>query len=800
MNIFHACSVRLDDHSSSPHPARSLTKSASVRLARWLVIAALGVATACSNGTGNEPPTKAGGEQLIRRVAAGTPTPQPLVAPDTATASPPPSPIIISGDGQVVGATPIAGADPPAEPGDITLNFVDTDVREVVRAVLGDVLHLNYTVDSKVQGTITVQTSRPLRRDQVLPTFQEVLRTSGLAVVDNGGLMRVVSIDDAARSGGAALVVGQGPRQRVANPAYNVQILPLKYVSASELRQTIEPMLPKGAIVQVDTTRNLLMLSGNGQDLSTVTELVRTFDVDWLKGMSFGIFPLQVSTPTVVASELNEIFGPNGGVPLAGVLHFAPLERMNAILAVSPQRAYLEQARSWVERLDHGSADNVPRLFEYHVQNSRAADLAKVLSELFSGEVRTVEPATAPGSSQLQLSQSNNGSASSLLGAGGLGSNSGLPTMGGLGAGGTSLTPGLGATPTASPLGAAGTTATSSATQSGGDQSGTGGAKRPQSSGLAAALSGAAGGDRRNGNNDFELPQVRIVADEKNNTLVIFARPREYHMIEEALKRLDVVPLQVLIEATIAEVTLNNDLQYGLQWFFKKGGSNITLSNAVAGGVPQVFPGFNYAFIAGGANIVLSALSAITNVNVVSSPQLLVLDHHVATLQVGDEVPVPTAQIESTLTAGAPIVNTIQYLNTGVILRVSPRVNSNGVITLEISQEVSDVTATTSSTLNAPTINQRRVESTVSVADGDTVALAGLIRENQSLTKSGLPIVSNIPVVGNLFKSTDDNKGRTELLILLAPHVVHNPTEAKTMTDEVRSRLHAIEPVLEHAR
>src|SRR6185312_5364580 len=270
----------------------------------------------------------------------------------------------------------------------------------------------------------------------------------------------------------------------------------------------------------------------------------------------------------------------------------------------------------------------------------------------------------------------------SLLGAGGLGSNSGLPTMGGLGAGGTSLTPGLGATPAASPLGTAGTTATSSATQSGGDQSGTGGAKRPQSSGLAAALSGAAGGDKRNGNNDFELPQVRI-----------FARPREYHMIEEALKRLDVVPLQVLIEATIAEVTLNNDLQYGLQWFFKKGGSNITLSNAVAGGVPQVFPGFNYAFIAGGANIVLSALSAITNVNVVSSPQLLVLDHHVATLQVGDEVPVPTAQVESTLTAGAPIVNTIQYLNTGVILRVSPRVNSNGVITLEISQEVSDVTA-----------------------------------------------------------------------------------------------------------
>jgi general secretion pathway protein D len=709
------------------------------------------------------------------------------------------APTIISGSGELIAA---AGEPPPGaatEAGDITLNFVDTDVREVLRAVLGGVLHLNYAVDSKVQATITLQTSRPLQQDQVMPTLQAALRSSGLALVENAGVYRVVPVEDATRNGAAALVVGQGPPRARDNPTYNVQIFPLKYVSAVDMRQTIEPLLPKGAVIEVDTARNVIILSGSGQDLSTATELLRTFDVDWLKGMSFGIFPLQVGTPRAVAGELNTIFGASGSVPLAGVLRFAPLEGMNAILAVSPQRSYLEQAGAWIERLDKGGDENTPRLFEFHVQNSRAADLAKVLSQLFtSGQVQTVEPQTTPDKAFTAAVQagSNMFNGGATGGGGGMPGLSTSPLSGGAGTG-------VGVTPAAP---APGSAPAAPASPAAGVGAGNAGPAQPQSPGLSSALGGAFGGDH--GTEDFQLPQVRIVADEKNNSLVIFARPREYRMIEDALKRLDVVPLQVLIEATIAEVTLNDNLQYGLQWFFSHASNSLQLLNntnssggTVTGLASDIMPqfagltGFNYIVGGGRAKAVLSALSQLTNVNVISSPQLLVLDHHVATLQVGDEVPVPTAQIQSTLTAGAPLVNTIQYVNTGVILSVSPRVNVNGVITLDISQEVSNVDTTVAATaLNAPTISQRRVDTAVTVLDGETVALGGLITETRTVGNTGVPLLMDVPVVGSLFGTKQNSKARTELLILLSPRVVHDAAEARAATEELRGRLHTIAP------
>jgi general secretion pathway protein D len=772
-------------------------------LVAWFALAATGLVAACDPLATNHPQatgeTEAGtpaGSPLRTAPAAGKPRPAPEVALESSPApARPAAPIIIPGSGPLIA---VRGEAPPgaaATAGDVTLNFVDTDVREVLRAVLAGVLHLNYAVDSKVQATLTLQTSRPLKREEVLATLEAALRASNLALVENAGVYRVVPIEDAARSGAAALVVGQGAAQSQlgANTSYNVQVLPLRYVSAADMRQTIEPLLPKGAVMEVDAARNLVILSGTGQDLSTAVDLLRSFDVDWLKGMSFGIFPLQVSTPKDVAAELNTIFGAGGSVPLGGVLHFAPLDRMNAILVASPQRAYLDEARRWIERLDKGADENTPRLYEYHVQNSRAADLAKVLSQLFSnGSVQTVEPQTTPDKAFTSAVQAGQQSMSSLNGGGtsGLASS---PLGGTAGTTPASPMPGIGATPGASP--SSSQTPSPSPSSTSGSNGGNQG--QPQSQGLASALGDAFGAER--GGDELHLPQVRIVADEKNNTLVIFARPREYRMVEDALKRLDVVPLQVLIEATIAEVTLNDSLSYGTQWFFHKGGSNALLTQGTVTGAPsQVVPGFNYAFLTGPASVVLSALSAVTNVDVVSAPQLLVLDHHVATLQVGDEVPVPTAQITSTITNNAPLVNTIQYVNTGVILTVSPRVNVNGVITLDISQQVSnvDTTATSVATLGAPTIAQRLVDTSVTVQDGQTVALGGLITEQRQIGNSGIPVLTDIPVLGSLFGTKSDSKQRTELLVLLTPRVIHNADEADAATQELRRQLHTIVPDL----
>jgi general secretion pathway protein D len=263
------------------------------------------------------------------------------------------------------------------------------------------------------------------------------------------------------------------------------------------------------------------------------------------------------------------------------------------------------------------------------------------------------------------------------------------------------------------------------------------------------------------------------------------------------------VPLEVLIEATIAEVSLGNDLQYGLQYFFHQhenqfifGGTPTPIS-AAASAIAGTFPGFNFVVGSANATVVLNLLSAITNVHVISSPQLLVLDHQSASLLVGAAVPIPTAQIQSTITSGAPIVNTVQYVDTGVILKVTPLVNANGQVTLDVGQEVSEVAApstqTTATASLGPTITERRLQSSVTVQDGETVALGGLIQDTNSRTKNGIPLLSDIPVIGAVFGTTDHNVQRTELLVLLSPKIIHNAADARAATEELRSRLHTLQ-------
>ncbi len=703
---------------------------------------------------------------------------------------------MVSGTGTVVSppnqAIGTANGATTTATGDITLNFVDTDIREILRAVLSDLLHVNYTIDSKIQANLTLRTGSPLRRSDLLPALQAVLRTSGLSLVQSGGIYRVVPSDEGAR-GGALPVVVANPQGAGTVTHYGVTLLPLRYASAAEMQRTLEPYLPKGSVLQIDPARNLLILSGSGADISTAVDMARSFDIDWLKGMSFAVVPLRTADPTDVTTQLQQIFGPDGAMPLPGVLRVAPLERMNAVLIVSPQRRYVDQARSWIDRLDRGEDENKPRIYQYRVQNSRAADVAKVLTDLLSsGSVKTVLPPTAPGTIPVQLGQT--GPASALAGAAPGGGALGGSVSGGLMPGGSAV----GATPTGGVLPGLASTL-------GGPASGAAQPNQPQSAppvSVPAASGVPAEAESSASTTSLPPPPVRVVADEKNNTLLVYARPKDYRMVEEALEKLDVVPLQVLIEATIAEVTLNHNLQFGIQYFLKQNNNAAIFGNTTTPVVPPIpgtFPGFNYIFSTSNTNIVINALSAITDLHVISSPELLVLDHQAASLVVGNEVPIPISQTTypATTGTGAPITsNNIQYIDTGVVLHVSPRVNANGLITLDISQEVSDVASTpaVNTPTGAPTIEQRRIQSTITVQDGQSIALGGLITDTKNITKNGIPLLSDIPVLGALFRSTDDSSVRTELLILLSPKVLHNPSEARAASDELRSRLHTLAP------
>ncbi len=635
--------------------------------------------------------------------------------------------------------------------GGITLNFLNTDIREVIDAILGDMLSQAYVIDPRVQGTVTVRTSKPLKTEDIIPVLEDILSMNGAALVKSGEAYRIIPSDQA-----NGFRIQQG---------FGAHIIPLKYAAAEAVRGAVEPFVPPGRTLRTDVARNLLIFTGTGAEAHDLEALIQVFDVDWMAGMSFAIFPLQTTEAKSVVQELEQVFGENFDSPLSDIVQFVAIERQNSILVITPQPTYLDKAATWIARLDRGEGSVDQRIYVYLVQNGRAKDIAAVLGEVFGGpRGRAGSPEAeglAPGLAPLEMTGYPRSTTSELK--------SGAQRELGAEA--------QGAPASAEPAGTADVQA-----------AGEGITAEPAVASAAASVVGegiAVGAEEG----------IRIVADERNNALVIRATPAQFRVVQAALKQLDLVPLQVLIEATIAEVTLNDQLKYGLQWFFVNGDFTLSFSDAAALIPAAVVPGFNFLFTPTDARLVLSALSSITDVRVISSPQLMVLDNESARLQVGDQVPIATQSAVSVTDPEAPIVNSIEYRDTGVILDIIPHVNASGLVVIDIIQEVSSVVETETSGIDSPTIQQRQIQSTVAVQTGETIALGGLIRDGTTNRVSGIPVLSDIPILGNLFKTTDDKTQRTELLVLLTPRVVRDSQDARDLTDELRGRFPALKPL-----
>jgi len=393
--------------------------------------------------------------------------------------------------------------------------------------------------------------------------------------------------------------------------------------------------------------------------------------------------------------------------------------------------------------------------------------------------------------------QGTSGSQSGFGGSTGLGAGSGSVGGLGIGSGGTGGQSG----------GLAGGIGGGIGGQSGGLGGGIGGGIGGQSGGLGASggFGGAAGGSAglpgqagalgSQQSTAIVLPGIRIAADVANNALVIFANQENYRIIEQTLAQLDRPRLQVAIHATIVEVTLNNDLQYGVEYYLSSNAVQFgsTTSTTQLNPLTAVLPGSNL-LLGPNANpkVVINALRTITDVKVLSSPSLVVVDNQVASLQVGDQVPVSTgnASVLNAATATSnTIVNTISYLNTGVILQVLPRINANGNVTLDIQQEISNVANTSTSSTLTPTVSQRQIKSEVAVASGQTVLLGGLITETQSRTRNGIPVLEEIPILGDAFATNDKSTARTELIIFIEPQIIRNSVDAAKIAEELRAKL-----------
>jgi general secretion pathway protein D len=721
--------------------------------ARWWVVLCVGAValSACTTASQRaQPPPPRPITGAPRSEAGKTPAPAmtEITLEDEDKKPPRPNIEMYPGTGTFVNPKAVAPR-PPDTGGEYTLNFEATDLQEVVKAVLGDLLKESYFIDPKVTGQVTIQTSRPLKRAELLPTLENLLRLNGAVLLRSDGLYKVMPGSQATRGSPTTSV------QRVAAArGYGIRVVPLRFVSARELHKLIEPFLPPDAPQIVDEQRNLLILTGTEQELESTMELVEIFDVDWLNGMSVGLFKLKDAEVKTLHGEMEKIFGEKDS-PVSGVVRMVPVERLNALLVVTSRPDYLEHAREWVERLDQVADAVGPRLFVYRVQNGKAADLATVLGGIFGAEVtkEAGPPAAelAPGEEPTTLDSGNERTSEREGELGG--------------------------------------------EEMGGRKRRTGkGSKEPAVSVVSTE-------------------NLKIIADEATNSLVILARTQDYKMIETALRNLDVVPLQVLIEASVIEVTLTDNLSYGVEWFFRnelpggaRGEGTLNFSNIVGraamAGVATGPPGFSYA-VFDDLNRVRALITALANeskLEVLSSPSLMVLDNQPATIKVVDEVPVTTQQQQAVLDTGGVdnipnVLSSVEYRDAGVVLEVTPRVNQGGRITLELSQEVSAVDRALAATSPGgnPEFIRRQVESSVTVQSGETLVIGGLIGKEKREEESGIPFLMDIPVLGGIFGTTSDTFTRTELIVLLTPKAVRDEGEARAVTKEFRERLKELE-------
>lgn len=593
-----------------------------------------------------------------------------------------------------------------------TLNLVNAPIASAAKNVLGDVLGVNYSIDPRVQGTVSLQTATPVDRASLVDLFETSLAVSGAAIVRRGAGYQIVPSTDALTSTPTVSVPSVSP----SGPGISVQVIELSYIAAAEMKTILEPISRPGSIIRSDSGRNQLVISGNAQDLKAMRDAVSVFDVDWMRGRSVALHPLKNSKPSAVASELDQVFGTGG--ENNGIIRFIPNDRLNSVLVISSRPAYLRRADAWIRKLDQTANTNDEQLFVYQIQNRPAKELAAVLQSVIAREASQDENG---------LAQAN--AVAPDLAASTLEGNQGQPEL------------------------------------------------------QPAAFQAAA----------YSPPEGRkgpsVVADTENNALLISTTAREFKRIEQIVRQLDMMPTQVMIEAVIAEVRLSDELKFGVRWAVESGKFRFKLSDVASGFAGASLPGAAWSFVSSDLQVTLNALASITDVNIVSSPNIMALNNQKASLQVGDQVPIVTQQATGVVTASAPVVNSVTLKDTGIILTVTPRVNASGRVLLDIDQEVSNVVKTTTSGIDSPTIQQRKLSTKVIVNDGESIALGGLIQERNTLDRGQVPIVGDVPLLGNLFKNKTDTIARTELIIFIRPHVVRNINEARDVTDEFRQKL-----------
>jgi general secretion pathway protein D len=671
--------------------------------------------------------------------ASGTVAP-----PGTRSTGPKAQAMIWDGDGvnhEVLAQAGVEGSIQPAnlnleepQPGrtnTVNVNFENADIKTVAHAILGDVLNVNYTIDPHVTGSISLSSRRPVPRGHLMVLLESALRAQGAVIIEQSGVYRIIPAKDASGVGQTNI----GPEAGM--PGFGISALPLENISVESLNKILDGFGARPGSVRIDSGRNLLIVQGTTEERQAMIDTALAFDVDWMRHQTVGMFPVQNAMPDVVIKELGKVVDP-------AVVRLQPVGQ-SAIMAVSKSAKTMREVSTWVSRLDRLDGTN-ENIHVYQLKNGDARKIASVLKNVFLGQSASQD--NAPSLNEKDEVAPGGGTVTGTSAAHAMMTSSASPKL-------------------------------ASAT----DPKGMNDADRPgqEDSGAREGMANGA--------------KMRITADINNNSVVVYASAQDYRPVERALMVLDRPQLQVAIEATVAEVTLNDAMNYGVQAFLSSqgapGGSliNVTTPLPIAG-----TPGSNVLFPTANLQVILNALQTITDVRVLSSPSLVVVDNQPAVLQVGDTVPVTTSSATSVVSAGAPIVNQMSYVDTGIILRVIPRVHSNATVTLDVEQVVSQVKDDASAVTLTPTISQRRVKSTVSVANGQTVILAGLINEQRTNGGAGLPGIAGVPLIGGLLGNVAHSLQRTEIIVFIRPQIIRNSGDAQRVAEQLRGRMFGFNP------
>jgi general secretion pathway protein D len=696
---------------------------------------------------------------------AETPQPQATTAPQRQ---------LIRGTQQFIrrpSAAPASAAAPTeaAGGGDIVFNFTNQPIEAVINSVMGDVLHENYTIAQGVKGEVSFSTSKPVNDKQALSILETLLSWTDNAMIKQGNRYVILPASQAV----AGKLV---PEMRVSQPAagLSARLFPLRYISATEMQKLLKPFARENAFLLVDPARNVLSLAGTSEELANYQDTIDTFDVDWLKGMSVGVFGLQRASVGELMPELQKMFGPDSGMPLAGMVRFLPIERTNSVVAISSQPEYLREVGEWIHTIDEGGG-NEPQMYVYDVRNMKAADLARYLRQIYgNGAIKDDSAAkVAPGLKTRTLSSLSSGGTSNGMNnsAGGFGSGSGSGGMG-----------------------------LSNQNQNASDDEEQDSETGDES--LASDTDSAEQGASASTPKGIDA-STRITAQKSSNQLLVRTRPAQWKEIESAIKRLDNAPLQVQIETRILEVNLSGELDLGVQWYLGRlagNSSSTTVANTAGhqgalggGGAGLGADSLFYSFVSSNLQVALHALETNGRTQVLSAPSLVVMNNQQAQIQVGDNIPISQTTVNTT--NSDTTLSSVEYVQTGVILDVVPRINPGGLVYMDIQQQVSDAdTTSTSETQSNPRISTRSVSTQVAVQSGQTVLLGGLIKQDNAESGSSVPYLGKIPGLRWLFGTTSKSKARTELIVLITPRVITSSSQSRQVTDDYRQQMQLLRP------